>query len=146
MRKLLLALALSLLTLPAQAGSQLLTSSGAYAMFTAVNMNSANTDNQITHIPWAQYIVRRITIFGCSTSLGATSTATIGVFTGAGGTGTTVVTNATITGMTGVTKYNTLTLAETDDALQATSIYVRIGTAQGGAATCSFSIEVTPLS
>lgn len=142
-------IALVLLAVPAHAGSQLRTLSGQIVpQFASVNMNSANTDHQITLIPWAKYRVRAIIIENCSANLGATSTATLGVFTGAGGTGNTLVTSATIAGLTASTKFVSLTLAAnaTTDTQTASSIYARVGIAQGSAATCDVSLYVDPLS
>lgn len=137
---------LLLITNPAFSASQLrVTGNQLVPQFISVNMNAANTDNQITHIPWAKYIVRRVIIYNCSTSLGATSTATLGVFTGAGGTGTTIVTVAVIVGLTATTKKVDLTVALTTDTLTAPSLFVRTGLAQGSAATCDVSIEAYPL-
>jgi hypothetical protein len=139
-------LLLLILTSSLHAGSELRTFGGVQVpVFSGVNMNSANTDHQITTIPWSRYMVRRVTVTNCSTSLGATSTATLGVFTGAGGTGTTVVTAAVIVGLTAASKTVDLTLALTSDSATASSLYVRVGTAQGSAVTCDVHIEATPL-
>lgn len=137
---------LAMLACSARGASQLHTASGVQVpQYGSVNMNSANTDHQITHIPWTRYIVRRAVINNCSGSLGATSTATLGIFTGAGGTGTTVVNTAVIVGLTGTTKTVDLALALTTDTLTASSLYVRVVTAQGSAATCDVSIIADPM-
>ena len=128
------------------AGSQLISGPGHLVpKFTGVNMNSATTDHQLTHIPWKKFFVRRVIIENCSISLGATSTATIGVFTAAGGTGVTLVSNAQIAGLTSPSKKVDLTVANTTDTLAVSSLFIRVGTAQGQTATCDVSIEASPL-
>lgn len=104
----------------------------------------------------AKFIVRRMTIYGASTSLGASS-ATIGAYTAAGAGGTAIVTPATATGLTAVTKFNDRTIAASADYLTPTSstpvtggqvvfgIYVRVGVAHGSAATCYAVFEIEEL-
>lgn len=110
-----------------------------------VSVNGTNTDQATVTIPYTKYIVRKITLTNPSSSLGATSTATIGVFTGAGGTGTTVVTAATVLGVTAATKFADLILAVTADTLTSSTLTIRTGVAQGSAITCDFYIIVDPV-
>lgn len=100
---------------------------------TAINLNSAGSDNAVTIIA-PKYIIRRYVVTNTSTSL-AISPATLGLFTGAGGTGTTIVTPATLTALTGATKFVDMTVALTTDTLTAATLYIRNVLAAGGAAT-----------
>lgn len=108
---------------------------------TNLNMNSANTDvYTFTGLP-SKYRIVRFTAYDASISL---TTATVGLFTGAGGTGTAIVSNAVMSALTGPTIINDRTLASTARRTEAT-LYIRVGTAQGAAATCSFFLEIIPL-
>ena len=101
----------------------------------AVDMNSAATDNAIT-IEASRYRIDKIVLDNASISL---TTATAGVFTAAGGAGTTVVADQTITALSATTKFLDLTLggAVAADVLTDTTLYFRVGTAQGAAATAN---------
>lgn len=121
--------------------------------YRALSVNSASTDypvylsgNGMATSPVAtKYVVSAVTVTNASASLGSTSTATLGVFTGVGGTGTTVVSNATMSGLTTTSAVANLTVAATTTALSnapqvvgqalQAPLYVRCGTAQGSAAT-----------
>lgn len=111
---------------------------------TGVNINSAGSDNLIA-IPYTKYVVRRVTVYDASTSLGA-SIATLGVFTGAGGTGTTLVTAVTMPTLTSATVFVDSALAVTTSYQTAQPLYIRNVTAHGSAATVSVRIEIQPLS
>lgn len=111
---------------------------------TAVNINSAATDVATISIPYPKYIVRRITLYDASTSLGA-SVATLGVFTGTGGGGTTVVALATMTALTAASKRVDSVVALTTDYLSNTQLVVRCGTAHGSAATVTVMVEIQPI-
>lgn len=111
---------------------------------TSVDINSAATDVAEFTIPYSKYIVRRVTITNASTSLGA-SAATLGVFTAATGGGTTIVTDATITALSAASKFTDMTIALNADSTTSSSIFVRNGTAHGGAATVDVYIELQRL-
>jgi hypothetical protein len=118
-----------------------------------INVNSANTDTivPLQLLPGTNFIVRQINFNNASTSL---TTATIGVFTGAGGTGTTVMANAALSSLTTATTNFDATVAAGAQALvlnQATlanpnNLYIRVGTAQGAAATvdCYIWADILP--
>lgn len=102
-----------------------------------------------------KFIVRRMTLFDASTSLGSSS-ATIGAYTAAAAGGTAIVTPATATGLTAASKFNDRTIAASADYLTATAgptttnpnqfgIYIRVGVAHGSAATCSVAFELESL-
>ncbi len=109
----------------------------------AVNANSANTDTAITiAVPsvvggGGLYVLDAVVLTNASISL---TTATGGLFTAAGGTGTTLVSNAALSGLTAAAANAagsrlSMTIAATSTALNASTLYFRIGTAQGAAAT-----------
>ena len=105
---------------------------------TGVNLNAAApTDIGTIAIRSGSYIPLYVIVYGASAD---SSTAQVGVFTGAGGTGTTVVTAAALTGLNASGKYKILTLASLDTPLTATTLYVRLTTAQGSAATANVAI------
>ena len=118
----------------------------------AVNFNAANTDTSIpiTLPPgFTRYRVTSIYISGASASL---STATFGVFTAAAGGGTAVVTGGsaiTVTTASENTNNNaqaaTLNNATTESYTAAT-LFFRVGTAQGSAATGNVTLMISPLS
>lgn len=118
---------------------------------TGINANSANTDNAITiTLPtgYTKYRINNVMSYNPSTSL---TNATAGVFTGAGGTGTTVVSNVALSALT-------TNAAGTSGSLLAhavvnvnsaffnsSTLFYRIGTAQGSAATVDVTIQIVPL-
>jgi hypothetical protein len=106
-------------------------------------------------IPFATYIPRRMTLFGASTSLGA-SAATIGAYTAAAAGGTAIVTPATATGLTAATKFNDRTIAATTDYLTPTAftgangqtlygLFIRVAIVHGSAATVKVVFELEGL-
>lgn len=105
----------------------------------AVDLNTVG--DTAVKVPYAKYIVRRMTLTNASTSLGSSS-ATIGAYTGAGATGTTIVTPATATGLTAASKFNDRTIALSADSATSGTIYIRVGVAHGSAATCDVYIEL----
>lgn len=120
---------------------------------TLVDLNTVG-DTAVT-VPCNKFIVRRMTLFDVSTSLGSSS-ATIGAYTAAAAGGTAIVTPATATGLTAATKFNDRTIAASADYLKATSltqangqalsvIYIRVGVAHGSAATVSVAFELESL-
>lgn len=104
-----------------------------------VNLNTASPADigTISGIRSTSYIPLYIVVSGASAD---SSTAEVGVFTGAGGTGTTVVTPAALTGLNAAGKYKLLTIAAMDTPLTASSLYVRLTVAQGSAATANVAI------
>lgn len=103
-----------------------------------VNLNTAApADIGTISIRSGSYIPLYVVVYGASAD---SSTAELGIFTGAGGTGTTVVTPAALTGLNASGKYKVLTLASLDTPLTASSLYVRLTTAQGSAATANVAI------
>ena len=108
---------------------------GLLASKSAVDLNAATSDNAIT-VESARYRLDKIIVDNASVNL---TTATLGVFTAAGGAGTTVVADQAIAALTASSKFMDLTLAGgvTADVLTAGTLYVRVGTAQGVAATAN---------
>jgi hypothetical protein len=121
-----------------------------YAL-TGVNFNSANTDNALTiTLPTGvtRYAVAGVRINNASASI---STATIGVFTSTGGGGQTIAANQaiTVTATATDTNNNTMSLTLTNGNTMAyndATLQVRIGTAQGSAATADVIVDIIPLS
>ena len=109
----------------------------------AVNANAATTDTAVAiSVPSSTYYIEKIWYSNAPVSL---STATAGVFTGAGGTGVTVVTDAALSGLTGqavnvAASAISPTIASTTEAFNVSTLYFRIGTAQGAAATLDVRI------
>lgn len=120
----------------------------------SVNFNSANTDNAISiSLPtgFTRYRISGIFISGASQTL---TTATCGLFTATGAGGTAIVTAATaITVTTASADTNTgiqsLTVNGTNtkfyDLATFPTLYFRVQTAQGAAATASVVILINPL-
>jgi len=106
---------------------------GLLASKSAVDLNSAATDNAVT-VESARYRIDKIVVDNASVNL---TTATLGVFTAAGGGGTTVAADQALAALTASSKFLDLTLggAVTADVVTAATLYVRVGTAQGVAAT-----------
>lgn len=118
---------------------------------TGINFNSANTDTPVTlRMPpgITRYFVQGLRLSHASASI---STATVGVFTGAGATGQTMAANQaiTLTASAENTVNNGMTLAQTNagtETYTSTTIFVRVGTPQGSAATADFTITIIPAS
>jgi hypothetical protein len=122
-----------------------------YFLLKGVNFNSANTDNAVTiTLPpgVARYAVASVWLNNASASI---STATVSVRTGAGATGATIAAaqaitvTATATDTVNNAQSLTLTNAGTE-AYNDLTLYVRVGTAQGSAATADVLITLTYLS
>jgi hypothetical protein len=107
-------------------------------------------------VPFATYIVRRMTIYGASTTL-AGSAATIGAYTATAAGGTAIVTPATAVALTAATKFLDRTIAATTDYLTPTAytpaggqtqygLFIRVGVVHGAAATCKVVFELEGLS
>lgn len=112
--------------------------SGVLGKMASLNLNQTNTDNALSIVA-AKYLVRKVTVTNCSTTLGV-SAATVGVFTSTGGGGTTIVALGLLTTLTASSKYADMTLALTTDTLTASTIQVRNGVTHGSAATCDVYI------
>lgn len=119
---------------------------------TVVNFNSANTDFPVTialPLGYTRYRVTAVWVSGASASI---SSATFGLYTAAaaGGTGLIVGAAPTLTASSENTNNNLfVTGAVTNSATQdwtLSTLYIRVGTAQGSAATATVSIQVLPLS
>ena len=68
----------------------------------SVDLNTVG--DTAVHVPFAKYIVRRMTLTNVSTTLAASS-ATVGAYTAAAAGGTAIVTPATATGLTAASKF-----------------------------------------
>ncbi len=97
--------------------------------YIGVNANSATTDFQIPVINAGNYSPSLIIFTNASISL---TTATAGVFSSPGGSGT-ITADAALSGLTGSTVVIKPTATTT--VLSGDYIYIRVGTAQGAAAT-----------
>jgi hypothetical protein len=121
------------------------------AVFAAgINFNSANSDNAIA-IPlpagFTRYRIERVTISGASHSL---TTATCGLFTAinAGGVAAVAGASAISVGATADATANnmqSLTLASGTTSFAAATLYFRVQTAEGAAATGDVAILYQPL-
>lgn len=124
---------------------------GFFVFKTTVNFNVANTDTPLVlSLPsgFTRYRLNGVFITGASASI---STATVGVFTGTGGTGTTLVTNSavTVTSSSEDTNNNMQSLTVNNIGTQShnqTTLQIRVGTAQGSAATAMVSFYIQPVS
>lgn len=111
----------------------------------AVDFNSAATDHPITiSLPTGakNYTIESISITNANHTL---VTATLGVFSAAGGTGTTMAADQAITVTNGTANtalnFQSLTLSPAATiAFNFTQLFVRIGTAEGAAATADVTI------
>lgn len=116
----------------------------------SVNFNSANTDTPISiALPSgvSRYALSTAIISGASTSL---TTATLGIFTSTGGGGVPVVPTGAITVSTAAenTNNNMLSLTVTNFNTQcynAATLYSRVSSAEGVAATANVTISIRPL-
>lgn len=114
---------------------------------TAVNFNSANSDNAVT-IPLPAGVSRwRMDSVIITNASASVSTATAGVFTGAGATGQTIAATQalTVTATAADTNNNTQALTLTNATTMAyndTSIFFRITTPQGSAATADVTFVI----
>lgn len=118
---------------------------------TAVNFNSANTDTPITiNLPtgYSRYRVTDVVISGASASL---TTATCGLFSVTGAGGTAIVTSAsaiTVSTASANTNNNAQALTVNNSGTAAynfATLYFRVQTAEGSAATGNVSITYEPL-
>lgn len=106
---------------------------GVIGSLTGVDLNVATSDNAVT-IASGRYILDKVTVENASINLTA---ATAGVFTAAGGGGTTLAADQALSALTASTKFTDLTLAAVagTDVQTAGTVYFRVGTPQGAAAT-----------
>ncbi len=110
---------------------------GLIASASNVDMNAA-ADTNLT-LKAGRYIIDRIVLENASLSL---TTATAGLFTAAGGGGTTLAADQALAALTASTKFLELTkeaILGTDIRTE-TTLYLRVGTPQGAAATANLSI------
>jgi hypothetical protein len=107
--------------------------------------NAATTGDTERAIPLAQYLLRRVTVYGATANLAAT-TATLEIRTAAAGGGAALVAAVLLTGLTAAGISIDLTLAAPGTVLTASSLFLRI--VQGVApvaATVKAVFEVQPL-
>lgn len=116
-----------------------------------VDFNSANTDNTITITLPTGFTRWKPSQFFISHASASLTSSTLGLFTATGGGGTAVVANQSVavatasentntnTGALGVANNNTISYT-------ATTLYARVGTAQGSAATADVTFIIIPLS
>lgn len=118
----------------------------------SVNFNSANTDNAVTVVlptGFSRFRIGGIAISGASATL---TTATFGVFTATAGGGTAVIAGATAVTVSSTSESTTnnmqfVTPANVNTAsYNNTTLYFRVQTAQGSAATASVTIFYQPVS
>lgn len=119
---------------------------------TTVNFNSANTDHAIAiRLPqgMTRYRVSNVVISGASAVL---NTATWGLFTATAGGGTALVAAGTATGISSAAENTNGNMSTTSIvnvnslSLTATTLYFRVGTAQGSAATGTVTLNLNPVS
>jgi hypothetical protein len=116
-----------------------------------VDLNSANTDTEIKiKSPTTNYRVHAILVKNKGTTASLT-TATAGLFSAAAGAGLALAANqalSAITSNTVNTDANLLALTQTVGSrtwIDKTSLFFRVGTAQGAAATADVYIYIQPL-
>jgi hypothetical protein len=115
-----------------------------------VNLNSANTDNTI-HITslWTNWIMHSCLVKNKGTTASLT-TATAGLFTAMGGGGTTLAANQALSAITSNAvntdrNLTSLTLSASSVWRNHEVLYLRVGTAQGAAATADVYVFIQPL-
>lgn len=117
-----------------------------------VNFNSTNTDTQLPiALPpgFSLYQVIGVRVANPSAAL---TGATLGVFTAASGGGQTVAADQSVTGVSATavnTNNNSLDLTKTNsltEAYNVATLFVRVGTAKGSAATADVAVLIEPLS
>lgn len=126
------------------------TPSSSFAFKKTVDFNSANSDNSIAvTLPTgaANYIVANVRISNASASI---STATFSLFTAAGASGVTVITSTAITVTTSLPNTNNNSMVaipatSATESYNAVTLFFRVGTPQGSAATADVLITIVPL-
>lgn len=111
---------------------------GILGSITGWNLNSATTDTAFT-IGSARYIIDKVTIDNATVNL---NTATGGLFTAAGGAGTTIAADQALAALTASTKFKNLVLQAIagTDVFTVGTLYARVGSAQGVAATANLNL------
>jgi hypothetical protein len=119
------------------------------ATIKGVNMNSATTDNAITFtLPTGTttYKVEKVAVWGASHTL---TTATAALYTatgGSGGSGVGIVSDGAINNTSGTAdtalNMQDLTIASATTAFTDTTLYFRVGTAEGAAATANVTLTL----
>jgi hypothetical protein len=115
---------------------------------TGVNFNAATTDHAVAiTAPTAYYTVEGVIILNASHTL---TTATGGLFTAVSGGGTPIAADQalTVTGAAVGSVNSAMSLTVTDaplTTLNAGTLYFRIGTAEGAAATADVKVRCKPL-
>lgn len=121
-----------------------------YLIVRGVNFNSATTDTSIPVTLPPGVSNYNITVIRIANASGALSTATAGLFTAAAGGGVAIATlqAPTVTTSSANTNNNSEVMALNNANTQsynASTLFFRIGTAQGSAATADVLIEIAPL-
>jgi hypothetical protein len=117
-----------------------------------VNFNSANSDTQIPIVLPAGFTRYRISSVVISHASQTLTTATFGLFTAAGGAGTaliaggTAITVSTASENTNNNMQTNAAINTNTESFNASSVFFRVGTAQGAAATADVTISYTPVS
>jgi hypothetical protein len=114
-------------------------------LFSGVNFNAGTTDSTLSiNLPSTTTLYRVLSMHISNASQTLT-TATIGLFTGAGGTGTTLIADSAITVATATVGAANSTQVLNGSATlnaSATTLYIRVGTAQGAAATGDVTVLI----
>lgn len=107
---------------------------GILAYKLTLDLNTAATDTAIAVEALGRYRIDKIVVVAPSINM---TTATLGVFTAAGGGGTTIAADQSLAALSATTKFKDLTLQAivTTDIFTALTLYLRVGTPQGAAAT-----------
>lgn len=118
---------------------------------TAVNFNAANTDHAITVSLPAGVTRWAVSALRISNASGTLTTATAGLFTATGGGGIAICSNTAVTVSTSATDTNNNYMSlgannPTSEAYNETTVYFRVGTAQGSAVTGDVILTIIPLS
>lgn len=116
----------------------------------AVNMNSVADTSFTVTLPagFTRYRVQNIVIYNASVDLTAATTVQYALFTAAGGGGTTIVaaTATTVSSTAASTANNAQVITPVNImSLTGATLFFRVTTAHGSAATASVSITIQPL-
>jgi len=138
----------------AQMGSTSYAVSAIAFMVTGVNFNSANTDTAIAISLPTGFTRYRVNLFMIDHASASITTATCAAFTGAGATGTTLVTNPTTITVSTASEGTNNNLQQLNIVNGSTTsfrlvdvptLYFRVITAQGSAATADVTVWIIPL-
>jgi hypothetical protein len=111
-------------------------------VYQGVDFNAGNTDTPIKISTVSNtYRVSSMSITNASQTL---TTATIGLFTGAGGTGTLIADTAVTVATATVGDVNSMQVltGPTTINTDATTLYIRVGTPEGAAATADVIVDI----